>query len=394
MKNIFKNFLLLSLIFVGCITGCHHAAKKIKKSKIIIAQLKKQSMPLFFRGVLQPLHITPVIVPFEGQVVEINFHDGSLIKKGQMLVAMRSNQLAEEYQKAVMEYLQKKDNYITSQQIYHGNIILNKEGLMAKFDFSAAKSQYETAVLDYFQAETDLQKVLNKTELNEKSVEKLTLADLNALHKIFDQQFSHIVINAPVSGVALLSKSFESSANESNSERLSSEVTIGSMLKIDQRMLNIGDLNGVSVVIVVNEMEINQIVPGMKAVITGEAFDGITLSGIVTEIAAQANSTQDNNQDGSSYNIKVVIPRLTKIERRLIHIGMSVKVEMDIEKPPQIMLPIHAVVSRNNFPTVTVIDCFGTEKETVVKTGNTTETEVAILSGLKPGEKVIVHGAD
>ncbi len=63
---------------------------------------------------------------------------------------------------------------------------------------------------------------------------------------------------------------------------------------------------------------------------------------------------------------------------------MSGAAERDIPEPPQIFLPIKAVIQKNGKTVVTVEDKDGVRREVVVITGKTTLTEVAIVKGISP----------
>ena len=74
-----------------------------------------------------------------------------------------------------------------------------------------------------------------------------------------------------------------------------------------------------------------------------------------------------------------------------LHGGSSAKVEIDIEGPSEIIIPITAVKEKNGMAYVQVKDeKSGKVQERLVKTGQTTENSVVIASNLKAGEKVVL----
>jgi len=72
---------------------------------------------------------------------------------------------------------------------------------------------------------------------------------------------------------------------------------------------------------------------------------------------------------------------------------MTSKIEIDIKKQPVIMVPIAAVFRKNGGAGVTIIDKSGKRRVVSVVTGFTTPTQVAIVSGVKDGDRVVVPKA-
>mgnify|MGYP002624990643 CR=1 FL=1 len=156
-------------------------------------------------------------------------------------------------------------------------------------------------------------------------------------------------------------------------------------------MLTIGDLTGLATTINVSEININRIKVGAPVKITGDAFPGITLDGKVVTVSSQANPGTGDQASISLFAVQIKVPSITEKQRQTIKVGMTAKVEIDIKKPPQILLPINAVTQREQKTYVTVIDKDGKHKQVEVTTGETTTTDVTILKGLSVGDRVVVN---
>ena len=170
---------------------------------------------------------------------------------------------------------------------------------------------------------------------------------------------------------------------------------MGTEIKAGQLLLSIGDLSGFSTQVKVNEVNIVNMKPGMGATITGDAFPGIILHGKVSSVASQANPDSSGGGGGggvsSMYNVDVRVPNVPSKLSKTIRVGMTSKVEIDIEFPSQISLPIKAVFQKNGQSMVTVIDSQGKNNDVPVETGLTTPTDVVVTKGIKPGDKVVIH---
>jgi multidrug efflux pump subunit AcrA (membrane-fusion protein) len=79
----------------------------------------------------------------------------------------------------------------------------------------------------------------------------------------------------------------------------------------------------------------------------------------------------------------VVAPNITEVERKLIRIGMTAKIDVAIQNPPAIKLPLQAVTQENGMNYVTLVDTKDNKQRKVaVQVGDSDVTQIAILSGI------------
>ena len=395
-KTIRSNIFLLALLcLVALLSGCkggNQTKEQQKKVQIVTAKMETPVTKLFFNGSIQPISKLSVVSPVDGRIAELKFTYGRDVKKGQELSSISSTQLADKYRKAVTDYLQKKDTYANGIESYQGSEALYRAGVVSKEAYLTAKNQYENNVLSFFQAKFELEKLLKKVNIDPTEIEKLTIGKTKAVNKILRRRFSHIVVNSPGSGVALFPTPDQTTGT--GDEKQSGKLIVGSQVKTGQLMLTIGDLSGLSVQVKVSEINVNRIKPGMSVIVTGDAFPDIKLKGKVMAVASQADPDQSGGGAGSlsMFNISIKIAKITVKQRKVIHVGMTAKIEIDIKKSPRIMLPIKAVIRKKGQNTVTVVGALGARKSVIVQVGETTpDGKIAILKGLKSGDKVVVH---
>lgn len=97
----------------------------------------------------------------------------------------------------------------------------------------------------------------------------------------------------------------------------------------------------------VSEININRLQPGLKAIVTGDTFLGITLEGVVTSVTQQTNPQKTAGQGAlSMFNIEIKISNVSEKERDVIHVGMTMNVEIDVKNHAHILLPIQAVFQK------------------------------------------------
>ncbi len=372
--------------FLLTIYGCSSKKNQgTKKTQIVIANPKTLIVPLHFSGTLLPLNSYAVLSPTDARVTAIMFSYGQQVQKNQPLVKIDATKVAEDYRKAVSEYLEKKQAYETGLISFQGSEALYKAGVISKEEYLTAHSRQNSDTLSYFQSKYALEKLLPAANISVREIESLNLSDINKVNQILNAKFNLTEITSPENGVALFPTPEEKKDTSS-----SGRITVGDELKAGQRILSIGDLSGLTLNVNVNEINVNSIKPQQIALVTGDAFPAITLKGEVTRVASQANPVE--NEGGlSTFAVGIKIPTITPEQQKIIHVGMSAQIELDVPQPPVIMLPIGAVFTQNGQKMVTVIDKNGKPHDVQVVTGQTTLTDVAIIQGVSPGDRVVAN---
>jgi HlyD family secretion protein len=376
--------LMISLL-IG-LAGCEKkTAKPAVHYTVITAQPKSLITPLHFSGTLEPLSAQSVLSPFDGRVKQVLFQYGQQLQKGQPLVTLDATKLSEDYRKTVSDFLEKKQSYETGLISYQGTEALYKAGVISKEEYSTASTSQQSNTLNYLQAKYDLEKLLVQTNINFASVEELKLTDMKQVNQTLNRQLQEVKVVAPTVGVALFPPPDQKKEGSG-----SGRINVGDDIKAGQLILSIGDLSGLTLKINVSEVSINLIKPDLAARVTGDAFPGIVLPGVVASVAAQANPQSLGAGNLGQFEVIVKVPKLTPAEQNTIRVGMSAAVELDIPESPMIYLPINAVYQKNGQSMVTLVTPTGEHRETPVVTGKTTLTEVAIVKGVSPGDRVAV----
>jgi len=388
----FLKISLLSMIIALTMTGCKKKETDTKKQKaqIVTAKMQTPITRLYFDGTLNPLHTDNVLSPVDGRVVNKHFEYGQRVAKGQVVVVINSTQLEQSFRTAVQSYLEKKATFANSIESYQGEQALYKAGVVSREDFLSNQNSFENTVLDFYTAKIALEKVLKKAQIDPKTIEDLTIADTTRVRKLFRTQFNHILVKSDGAGVALFPIPGQGGSGGSD-DSSNGRIEVGTQVKEGQLLISVGDLTGFSATVQVSEININRIKPGMPVTITGDAFPGLTLQGVVTQVASQANPSDDGSGNGlSMFTVNVKIPHITKSDRALIHVGMTAHIAFAIKGKPRIVLPINAVFQKDGQNRVTLMEN-GKTKAVPVLTGPTMPSGVTIISGIKPGDKVVVR---
>lgn len=382
-KSVLLGLLLLSTLGLQ---ACKEKQAPKSKQRIVVAEKRSVSTHLYYNGTIAPIKTDSAVSPVNGRVATMHFEYGAPIKKGQLLVTIDSADLSDKFRSAISDYLTTKENLSTQHITYQGMQALYKAGIETKNSFITARSQYETAEMNYYQKKIALEKILRQANLKMKEFENLTISDTKSVNAALSHKFSSLPIAATGSGVALFPVKSDSGGDDSNGNKL----IVGSEVKQGQLIVSIGDLSGLSVSFKVGEVDINRIKPGLPVVVSGVSFPGIELQGHIAQVASQA-SEGSGNQALSQFDVTVKIPKLSKQQRKVVHIGMTSKVDIDIKNPPQVMLPIAAVTQVDGRSVVTVMGKDGKTSQVPVITGSTNMSDVAIISGVSAGQKVVIN---
>lgn len=380
--------LILSISLMFSLVACGGETaneKEEKKFKTYTVTAKSLVTKLHYSDYIRPIRTVSVVSPADGRVFETNINFGDNVEKGKILLKVSSDKLAEEYYAAVSEYLKAKDQFELNQVKFLGTTDLWKEGLTSRNTYIQEKSAVDTGRVAVFQAVKKLETIIKKTKgLSVEEIKKLDISDEKAVRQALERQFNLLEAEAETSGVLL--EPPKSSGGDATSDGKTA-LSVGSEVKKGQLVALIGDLTGISLNIKVAEIDLDKIKPGIEARISSVAFPNTILKGTVRQVNFQASATGGSVGGLPTFPGIVEVPKLTAEEKKLIRVGMSATVELKVEKPNVLMIPIDAVYQEKGQSFVKRIE--GDKVVAVpVTTGETSYNDVVINSGLKAGDKI------
>jgi HlyD family secretion protein len=374
---------MLGLIFLLCLQACSRESSSAKKN-IVKVESQSVATTLYYSGSIQPLQTVVVPSPADGVVIDMPFQYGEKAKAGELLFTISSAKFLADYKSALMAYIKAKSDFNNGQTQLSEAQFLHKNELISDDDFKSKQANFYASQLALLQAKDTLENLLR--QLNAKNVDlyKLTIADIDKITQALHLQsntetLEHLRIVSPLAGTIL-----SSSKGEDDNKK----VMKGDAVKQGDVLAVIGDMTGISVKIKVSELTLNQLKVGQKVSVTGIAFPDHVLAGEIKRIDKQGEPASGGLP---TFSVQVVVPHLTKEQQKEIHVGMSAKVDIIIENEPQVMIPIRALIEKKGQAYVRVQDRKTTKaREVLVKTGKTTLDSVAILSGLKTGDEIVI----
>src|SRR5262249_39621863 len=139
----------------------------------------------------------------------------------------------------------------------------------------------------------------------------------------------------------------------------------------------------VEVHITVEEAKVSQVQPGQSVQLTVPAYPNVVFPASVATIAPAGDPR------AHTFDVKIVP---TQPDTRLLP-GMYAQVQVTTaQNPSAVLIPNEAIVRGTDGSTSVFVADQGKAVSTPVQLGQQTQTQTEVISGLQPGEQVIVTG--
>ena len=367
-------------------------------------------------GNLAPRREVNVTSPITGKVAATHFQYGERVAEGQRLIDLDTTEVEREYREAqaahikALQHFKEIEDWTSGIEVSRARRAITKaklaledqknkldetalllqRGVIPASEHEATEQQHRNLQLDYESLQQDLEAVLAKGDSNALEVAQLDLDNARLRIRELEDTLRAAVVDAPVAGVILQPPRDKDAKAGHGGERLvkGRSVTQGELL------LTIGDLDGLSVVGEVDEVDIVTMRAGQTARVSGDAFPGLELLATIVHVSSQA-SQDESRAAQPSFEVVVAVDNLTEEQRQRVRLGMSANLEILVyDKPNALLVPIDAVeVRAGGEAWLSVVD-----KETRavrqvrVETGVTTLEAVEIVHGLEAGDEVLLAG--
>lgn len=160
-------------------------------------------------------------------------------------------------------------------------------------------------------------------------------------------------------------------------------VEVGEIVSPQVPLFKIVDLSNVKIEVAVPEEHITKVKHGQSVEIQLDAYPNRIFTGKITEISPTVDRI------ARTFQVKIIVPN----QGALIKPGMFARVRIITERHKNVLLvPVSAVINRNDKEIVFVVSENGIAREREVKTGISDENYIEIISGIKSDEKVIIEG--
>ncbi len=377
--------------------------------RAVVVTPQRLTSTIILSGHLAPRREVQVTSPLTGTVAALHFQYGARVAQGQRLVELDTTEAEQKYREAQAAYIKARlhfnelENWEHSVEVVRARRTLNRtrrqletqqnkrdetaflleKGIIPASEHEAAEQQLYTMRLDYEGVQQDLEAILARGGAQEKQVAQLELDNAHVQMQLLEDILQKSRVNAPVTGVILPPRQAEQ-----DGQRL----FIGTEVRQGALLLTVGNLDGLSVVGEVDEVDVAKVRPGQQVAVSGDAFPGMELQGSIIHIASQAGQPEQSGEHVPVFEIRAVIENLTAAQRQQVRLGMSATLEVVVhDKQDALLVPLSAVQVRNGKTWLRVRDReTGAVKQIKVDTGMTTLDAVEIVRGLQAGDEVML----
>ena len=402
--------LLVLLGVVGAATGLFGGGGEGIEVETAQAERRDVTQTVTASGKVQPeveVNISPDV---SGEIVELNVNEGDQVQRGALLARIRPDFYAAQVEQAEAGVLQARANQSQARASV----------LQAEVDFKRQEDLFNKGVT----AESDYQSAKTQYEMQQAAQEAAQYAVQSAEARLNEskEELSKTNIYAPMNGTV-------SKLDVELGERV-----VGTSQMAGTEMMRIARLDQMEMEVDVNENDVVNVSTGDTARVEVDAYPGQPFDGVVTEIANSARVTAEGTQEQlTNFPVKIRILGVSgqdedqtsegvtreEVPGALLTVGnlrpgMSGTVDVFTQTAPDaIAVPIQAVTMRDfnqvkpdtadvevededarpreeDLRKVVFLVENGEANMVEVETGIADDTHIAVRSGLRGGETVIV----
>ena len=369
------------------------------------AKHQRVSSSITLKGRLSPWREEDVNSPVDGTVAAVAVEMGQRVEAGQVLLELDLSKLERKYRtdrlkfEKAQERLEELKNWEKSRHMVKARRnfaksqmsmdsrrskmrktrFLFEQGLISAAEFEDAEREFKGQLLDYESATEEL--AVARAKADEKALAAAELAVANARARMLSakEEIEENAVRAPFAGTLFPPK------------RKWKAVVEGSRLRKGDALFRIGDFSRIAASATTDEIDVVKLKTGQKVTVTGNAFPGLKLGGVVDRVSAEADPKQKRK---AVFHVSVLLDGIGPAARERMRPGMSAKIRIvTYDNPKALTVPLHAVRRRGGKHWLRVLDPdSGKVAERSVRIGPTTLRRVEIASGLKAGERVVLSG--
>ncbi|HHW43470.1 efflux RND transporter periplasmic adaptor subunit [Desulfofundulus thermobenzoicus] len=252
-------------------------------------------------------------------------------------------------------YEQSRTDYQRYEGLYNSGAITKQQLEQARLKMENDQSQLEAK-----------EKALKLAESGDNvAVARATLNKDQTAAAIIREQLSELTITSPVDGVVA-----------------SKNIEVGEMVSPQTTLFNIAQIDPLQVTVNVSDQIIADIHPGTEAQITVPALGAKIFPGKVTKVSPVSD------QVSHAYPVKI---QIANPDRSMLP-GMTASVVFTgLKTQPGIVIPVQAVVETPQGSEVFTVEN-GVAHMHMVQLGAVSSDKAVVLSGLKPGEQLVING--
>ncbi len=358
-------------------------------------------------GQLAAGRVVNVTAPFNSKILSLGFIFGERVRKGQTLLQLDTSDLDSKMRTTQIAQIQAQEQHDTllawssssevksakravkgaehklvgSKNMNESDQGLFKEGIISHDELESSTEQFLSNQNALVSAQEALAETLAKGNQEHVKLARMKLDNSNYDLEKIKKQIAGAKILAPLNGVTLRAMS-------TKPDGASNSISVGSPVSAHQVLLAIGDTDAMQIKVSVLELDINDIKPDLKVIVSGDSLGDKTIVGKVTTVGSQEESS--DNKKLASYPVTITLQAPSDDVKHHIRLGMHVRLEIVIyQNPKAVVIPKSAVHggSGNYF-----VKRWDEQKKqlvpTPVKIGHSLANGIEIINGLSPGDRI------
>ncbi len=333
------------LVLAAVVAGAIIKNKSKDKATVVTiekAVIKTITQSVNATGKVQPETEVKIAPEVSGEITELPFREGAVVKKGDLLVRIKPDNYKYQLDQreaglaaARASSIQSKSQLIKSEEDYNRSKDLSAKQLISDADATASRTAFEQAQANYDNA----------------------LAQIRSQEGLLAQaqeQLSKTVIYSPIDGTV------SARANEVG-ERVAGTGSYGGA-----EVMRVADLANMEVRVNVNENDVVNVKIGDKARISVDAYPNRRFNGEVWEIASSARTLGMNTQEEvTNFVVKIRITDRDAAFRP----GMSANADIETKSVADVVaVPIQAVTVRSREGSKTIDQLTGDREKKAKET--------------------------
>jgi cobalt-zinc-cadmium efflux system membrane fusion protein len=312
---------------------------------------------------------TPVLMPYAGQVVRVLADAGQRVKQGQPLLLIKTSDFVDArsglfaaraaYQNAQAQLVAAQRTADRQQQIYQTAGGALKDYQQARADLVAAQASARTAAASLGAARDKLS-ILGKSQAEIARLE--SVGEVSGIHDV-------TTLHAPIGGLIA-----------------SRDVAAGQYVSQggDKPVMTITDPSRVWLVAQVAESDASDVHLGDTVTVTTPALPGRTFYATIDLVGAALDPQTHR------LPVRATIANPDGALKPQMFASFAIRSRRQAEA---IRVPAAAVIHEGDAARVWVVRPDGLLAARTVRTGDSTDGQVSITDGLKPGERIVTAGA-
>lgn len=402
---------LIAAILWKVTAGKPHAANSMAQMEMTAVVAREPFvLGTGFSGEIAPGESIAVVAPFDGVVKRLNFTYGDQVEAGQVLVELSTADVQRARNDAEGAYLKALsgsadlrdwqngpemsrarrslesatlDLQQLERRVQESKRLLDR-GLVPRLEHETLEQQLRSQKMSVEAAEQDLRLTAERGGGVSRRVAALDLANASDRLASLNADISGSTVVAPDAGIIVLPPAPNQGAGAADGS-----VRVGARMSKGQPLGVIARAGGLGVRFQLDESDVNSVTPGQAVTVSGAGFPGAVLKGRIQSVAGQA--TAGGAQGKATFVATALLEPLTPEQARQVRIGMSANLNLiAYSNPSALTVPPQAIQGGGSEAYVLVRDAGRREPRKVkVRIGKVGPDKVEVLSGLKPGDRVV-----